>query len=170
MKVRVTGLFLLFLSLVTAHAQVPSFINYQGKLIDGTNLVNASVTVDFYLYTNSTGGSPLYIETDAGISVVDGLYSTFLGDNPTIGIFADALTNTTLYVEVRINGTTLSPRERLASVSYAMLAGGVTNGAISTAMLAGGAVTESKIATKRGHVSAARRRRRSPTRTSAYPP
>jgi hypothetical protein len=146
MKMRLMGLFLLFFTLASAHAQVPSLVNYQGRLINGTNLVNASVTVDFYLYTNSVGGSLVYLETDAGVAVVDGLYSTFLGDNPTIGVFADALTNAPLYVEVRINGATMCPRERIASVSYAITAGGVTNGAVSTSMMADGAVTGPKIA------------------------
>ena len=57
MNKRLAGLLVVFSALVSANAQVPSLINYQGKLLDGTNLVNTSVSEDFYVYTNSSGGA-----------------------------------------------------------------------------------------------------------------
>ena len=147
MKVCLRRLVFLFLGLTTAHAQVPSLVNYQGKLINGSNLVNGTVNIGFLLYTNSTGGSALFFETDANVPVVDGLYATMIGDNPSAGTLAAVLTNDAVYLEVQVNGTTLLPRERMASVSYALLAGGVTNGAIIGSMLSDGVITGAKLAT-----------------------
>lgn len=130
----------------SASAQIPAFINYQGRLINGTNLVNGTVTFLFTLYDDAAGGTAQFVEQDSNVAVVDGLYSTTIGDNPLSGTLAAALTNRALWIEVTANGTTLSPRERVASVGYAMLAGGVTNGAILTPMIAASAVTGDKIA------------------------
>ncbi|HMP35754.1 MAG TPA: tail fiber domain-containing protein [Kiritimatiellia bacterium] len=107
-------------------AQPPALINYQGRLINGTNLVNGTVTLTFRIHTNATGGNLIYEATNLAV-VADGLYATQFGD-------AMATTNTTLslnqalnrgglsaqlWLEVAVNGTNLSPRERLLAVPYA---------------------------------------------------
>ena len=38
-------------------AQTPEVINYQGRLINGTNLVNAQVGISLRIYTNAAGGA-----------------------------------------------------------------------------------------------------------------
>lgn len=126
-------------------AQVPSFINFQGRLLSGTNLVNGSVEMWLRLYTNASGGVHFYEDTGT-VAVADGLYSTRIGDGTSYGSFPAVLTNSPLYVEVVVNSTILSPRERLASVAYALTAGGVTNRAISNAMLDDNAVSSAKVA------------------------
>lgn len=128
------------LAALSAPAQVPTMVNYQGRLIDGTNLVSESVNFLFTLYDAASGGTAQYVEQDNSVAVVDGLYSTYVGDNPLIGSFVTALTNSQLWIEVSANGTTLSPRERITSVGYALMAGGVTNGAITTAKIAANAI------------------------------
>ena len=126
-------------------AQVPQTINYQGKLVDGTNLVNASTTMVFRLYNNDSGGAQQYVETQT-VTVVDGLYSAQVGAAPDFGTLAAAATNEPLYLEVQVGDTILAPRERVVSVMYALRAAGVTNGAISSAMLGNSAVTAAKLA------------------------
>ncbi len=106
----------------SALAQVPNQINYQGRLVDGTNLVNGSVGMSLKLYNVASGGTALY-EDFSLVNVVDGLYSTFIGDNTVSGSLTNALTNSSVYVEVVVNSNTLTPRERLASVAYALRAG-----------------------------------------------
>ena len=100
-------------------AQVPQLINYQGRLLDGTNLVSGSVGLSLRLYNAPSGGSILYEDSNS-VTVADGLYSTLIGDQTNSGDFASALTNAQLWIEVAVNGTALSPRERLASAAYAV--------------------------------------------------
>lgn len=56
---------------------------------------------------------------------MDGLYSTFIGDNPASSALLTALTNAALYVEVAVNGSALSSREQLASVGYSLTTRGL---------------------------------------------
>ncbi len=104
---------------LVARAQVPTLINYQGRLLDGTNLVNATVNMSLTLYNSPSGGGFQYVDTGS-VVVVDGLYSTFLGDGTALGTLTNALAQTNAYLEVTVNGTPMSPRERLASVAYAV--------------------------------------------------
>ena len=126
----------------SAEAQVPERINYQGRLVRGSNLVNGSVQIVFRMYDADTGGIVQYAETQT-VAAVDGLYSTTIGGETGL---ADVLTNDRLYLEVEVDGTTLSPREQLVSVPFALMAGAVTNGAITGRMLADYAVTSNKLA------------------------
>ncbi len=115
-----------------AHAQAPQLINYQGRLLNGTNLVNENVGLSLRLFRSQTGGTPLYEDSNSVI-VVDGLYSTYIGDNPTNAAFVAALTNAEVWVETSVNGQTLTPRERLASVGYSLATRGLlvtTNGSV----------------------------------------
>ncbi|HDL77860.1 MAG TPA: hypothetical protein ENG36_03755, partial [Lentisphaerae bacterium] len=123
---------------------VPEMFNYQGRLVDENGLVNGVRTMVFRLYNAQTGGDVVFIETQQ-VTVVDGLYSVQVGDNPDYGSLRDALTNAELWLEVAIGTNTLSPRERVISVMYALMADRVTTGATTTAMLADGAVTTAKL-------------------------
>ncbi len=129
------ALFALLLSTLSTPAQPPPLINYQGRLVDGTNLVNGSIGLSLRLFPQSVGGSILYEDSNT-VAVADGLYSTFLGDNTTDGsldiLFQEDFP---LYLETMVNGTALAPRERVGSVFYALLASNVVNGAITPAQV-----------------------------------
>lgn len=127
-----------------ATAQAPYLVNYQGRLVDGTNLFTDAVTIVFSLYNHETAGSLVYMETQA-VTVVDGLFSTIIGESPDHGNLESAVTNGPLYLELAVAGTTLAPREHIVSSPYALLAGGVGTSAILTSMLADGAVSSNKI-------------------------
>lgn len=109
---------LLLLLVTSAPAQAPDLINYQGRLVQGTNLVNGAVELTLSLYDASTAGSLLYADSNT-VTVVDGLYSTYIGDATIFGDLDSALTNAQVWLEAVVNGSTLSPRERLVSVPYA---------------------------------------------------
>ena len=136
--------FVLLVVSFSASGQVPNLINYQGRLLNGTNLVNATTTMVFRLYGSSGGTDVFFVETQS-VTVVDGLYSTRIGFLPDYGTLADAVTNQPLFLEVQVGGAVLSPRERVVAVAYALVAQGVEEGAITTAMLADEAVTGAKI-------------------------
>jgi len=99
--------------------EIPQLINYQGRLVDGTNLVSADVEMVLRLYDTNTLGNLLYEDSNT-VGVVDGLYSTFIGDDTLSGSLTDALTNTEVWIEVEVNQTVLTPRERLVSAAYAI--------------------------------------------------
>lgn len=120
----------------------PAAIHQQGRLIDGTNLVNGAATIVYRLYAALEGGAALAGDTN-DVTVVDGLYSTTLDLAPAV--WAAVLTNAELYLETEVDGTPLAPRERVGASAYALLAAGVTNGAIGELQLATGAVTETKL-------------------------
>ena len=101
-------------------AQEPQMFRYQGRILDNDALVSGNLDFSFKLYDTPTGGSSLY-EDAATIAVVDGLYSTMIGDDTTSGgDLGDALNNPAVYLEIEVGGETLTPRERIVSVPYAM--------------------------------------------------
>ena len=54
------------------------------------------------------------------MTIIDGLYSTYIGDDTVSGSISNALAADSVYLEITINGQTLSPREQLVSVPYAL--------------------------------------------------
>jgi hypothetical protein len=129
---------------VVAFGQVPTKINYQGRLLNGTNLFSGTTNIVTALYTASSGGTAIYAETNSNVGVLDGLYSLFIGDEAT-GL-GNALTNSAVYLELTVGTQTLTPREQLASGAYALLAGGVQSTGVTAGMIAPGAVGSSQIA------------------------
>jgi hypothetical protein len=114
----------LFFALATTfilplNAQVPMVFNYQGRIVDGTNLVNGTLAVVIDLYDAETGGGRVYSETQT-LSVLDGLYSLSIGaSNNTPGSLLSALESDTVYLELTFDATVLSPRSRIVSVTFA---------------------------------------------------
>ncbi len=135
----------LLLAALPSLAQVPALINYQGRLVNGTNLVNGTVGLTLQLYDEATGGNLLYADSN-NVAVADGLYTTFLGDNTVEGSLEDAAQYTNLHLEVVVNGQILSPRERVAAATYALLAGTVPDGSITQNKLAPGSIGSEQIA------------------------
>ncbi len=132
---------ILMLAAITATAQVPDLINYQGKLVQGTNLYNGTLSIMFRLFDVPTGGAiPLYVDSNT-VPVVDGLYSTYIGDHGIFGSFDVALAGTSVWVEVVLAGTNVvTPRERLVAAPYAQVAAGVEAAGIQTHMIGTGQI------------------------------
>lgn len=126
--------FLLGVIELSVWAKAPEMFRYQGRLVDGTNLVNSTLPMTFKLYDHPTVGTMLYEDYNT-VSVVDGLYSTMIGDNTVSGSLTDALTNSMVYLEITIDGQTLSPREQLVSVPYAMDSGSGGNPVVSGSLV-----------------------------------
>ena len=99
-----------------------STINYQGRLADpdGTPISDI-LTFKFSLYDAPTDGNLLWgPESHDDVPVSDGLFSVRLGQYeslpPTLFNGGD------VWLEIVVKGETLSPREKLAAVPYAMVA------------------------------------------------
>ena len=99
-------------------AQAPNLIHYQGRLINGTNLVNGPANLTFQIHSHPTLTNVLFQATNAVVAV-DGLYATWIGQHVTIGSLDNALSSPEAWLQVIANGQPLSPRERLLSVPYA---------------------------------------------------
>lgn len=118
------------------HAQPPALINYQGRLVDGPNLISGTLMIEMRLYDAASGGTLLYTDFHPAVEAVDGLFDVQIGANPTFGNLATALDSPQVWLELEVDSILLSPRERLVSVPYAMQAGSVGAGSIGFNQLA----------------------------------
>ncbi|MBI2844639.1 MAG: tail fiber domain-containing protein [Armatimonadetes bacterium] len=136
---------LVLVAACTASAQgVPRVLDYQGRLTNssGVPLPDGSYQVQFKLFPVETGGTPLWIETKI-VQVAGGLFATTLGyDVPLEASIFDG----SLYLEIVVEGTTLSPRRQMVSSPFALRAGTVDDGAITTAKIADNSISGAKLA------------------------
>jgi hypothetical protein len=121
--------------------------SYQGQLTDaaGNPIPNAALPMTFRLYTVASGGTACWTEARTGanpVNVQNGLFQVLLGQLTTIP--TSCLTGDA-YLELVVNGETLSPRELLTSVAFAVEARTVPDGVITAVKIADGAVTSAKI-------------------------
>ena len=96
---------------------VPRRISYQGLITkaDGSPTDDGSYEVTFRVYSTVDGGSPIWAENQE-VTVNNGIISTVLGNtNPFTVIPQEA------YLELTVDGSTLSPRQILTSVFYSVL-------------------------------------------------
>jgi len=99
-------------------------INYQGRLADAAgHPVSDTVTLQFAIYDAATGGNLLWTETHANVPVSDGLFSVRLGSQTSGGLPLDVFSGGDVWLETTVEGETLTPREKLAAVPFAMMAG-----------------------------------------------
>lgn len=103
-----------------ARAEAPSMMTYQGRLQLSGALANGPQTVKIKL-CDMFDCSATVIDTGAqGVSVVNGLFKTTF-TAPSGGIdFSTPGKN--WYLQVEVNGTPLSPTERLTSSAFAVVA------------------------------------------------
>jgi len=95
---------------------VASKINYQGQLRDGAgNPLDGSYDMEFLFYDAVTGGSQVGSTiTKNDVLVDDGLFSVKLD------VDQDAFCGQELWLEVRVGGEILSPRQEILPVPYAL--------------------------------------------------
>ncbi len=100
---------------------IPRILSYQGKLTDelGNPVADTTYNVTFRLYTQPTGGSAFWNETQT-VRTKSGLFSALLGSVTPIGSMPDA---GAAYLGMAVmGGPELTPRLRLASAAYSFLA------------------------------------------------
>ena len=143
MKTVVTSFAALVCGFIPVRAQsgesVPLLIKCQGRLHNGEELLNGPVKMTLRVYPSAVSGKALYEDTST-VNVIDGIYSTFLGDDTVDGDLMNALDAGEAYLEITANGTTFAPRERLLTVPYALIAKAVVKGGITEDMVQEGTV------------------------------
>lgn len=104
-----------------AVATVPVQVNYQGLLLDDLGApVDGTVDLEFELFDAEVGGSSLWTESHDDVEVQDGVYQVSLG--ATSPITPQTLSHPAVFLEVSVDGETLTPRQRLLAVPYAIQA------------------------------------------------
>jgi hypothetical protein len=158
-------------SLVFADSLVPTKLSYQGRvsdssgtLIGATSAVNR--TVYFKLYTTSTGGTPVWAESQT-VTISAGEFSVLIGNGTGISTFVgpsapattpyktladiiNSASSSSLYLGVTVddgNSTTtdveISPRQQFVSGAFALratVAESVASSGITASMIASGVV------------------------------
>ncbi len=119
------GLFLPSLS-----QAVPYITNFQGHLADslGSTVPDGNYNMVFRVYDDATAVDPINLlwEETQTVAVAGGIYNVLLGNgttNPSYGSFDPNLfSGDDRWLEVTVNGETLLPRQKIASVAYSMQA------------------------------------------------
>jgi hypothetical protein len=111
-------------------------VHYQGHLSNAQgNPLNNNVNLSFTLYDAMAGGSAVWgPEIHANVPVSNGVFTVGLGSVLAGGFPMDILINN-IYLEIAVNGETLSPREPIRSVPIAGLALTVPDGSIPSSAL-----------------------------------
>jgi hypothetical protein len=156
---------LLLISTDTLLAQVPQLLSYQGRVVVGTTnfdgsgqfkfaLVNASGSTTYWSNDGSStaGSEPI---AAVALTVIKGLYSVQLGDTTLTNMTAvpaSVFNNPDVRLRVwfndGVNGSQmLAPDQRIAAVGYAIVAGTVPDGSITSAKIASGAIGSSQLGT-----------------------
>jgi hypothetical protein len=104
---------------------VPRLVKFGGVLKDASgNLLTNTVGITFAIYSEQTGGAPLWQETQ-NVQFSQGRYTVFLGDSTSAGIPAELFASGQprwLGVRPQLPGEEEQPRVLLASVPYALKA------------------------------------------------
>ena len=116
------------LAVPPASAQsVPTTINYQGRLLQNTATQEAttgSVDIVFSIWsgpTSDSGAVQLWTESWTGVTLSNGIFSVLLGTNGSPLDPADFQGDASLYLELEVDGETLSPRQQLGSAPFAIV-------------------------------------------------
>jgi hypothetical protein len=98
-------------------AGVPVMMNYQGYLTDLDNAPrHGTFGMDFAIFADSVGGSPLWSESYGSVSVEAGIFNVLLGSvNPLPAVI---FSGPRLWLETTVADTTLAPRRPLVTVPY----------------------------------------------------
>jgi len=98
-------------------------LNYQGKLTDSSgDPVTGIVSVTFAIYDALTGGTQLWSETHVSVTVTNGLFNAILGG--TTSIPDSVSSGGERYFQLTVDGETITPRQRIVSVLFALKAQG----------------------------------------------
>ncbi|MEE4330581.1 MAG: hypothetical protein V2J10_06920, partial [Wenzhouxiangella sp.] len=120
-----TGLLILALCLPGLASAQESSITYQGQLEQSGEPFTGTANLQFRLYPQLTGGSQIGSQqTLQNVPIADGLFQVELDYEP-----AD-FDGGERYLEIRVNGTPLSPRQRVTATPYALIAATTAAGAV----------------------------------------
>lgn len=108
---------------------VPMLINYQGELkaVDGSPLPDGSYDMVFRIYETAGSATPLWEERHYAmdghpVQLKDGILSVLLGSAVGDKLSAGLFDLPEAWLQIRVAGEVMSPRQRIASVAYSIRA------------------------------------------------
>jgi len=109
-----------FAFLLASAIEVPTLINYQGKLTNAAGQPQTGTfNFVFAIYDAETGGTQYWSETQTVTTDNLGLFNVLLGSvNPPVNLPEGP----DCYLEITVEGTTLTPRQRIVSNGYSYFA------------------------------------------------
>jgi len=111
--------FIIFLVSLSFAADVPRTMSYQGKVTDMSGVaINGVHSFRFSIYDAETGGTSLWSETHATVSVSKGLFSVILGETAPINLRFDRQ----YWLQIQVDAIVLNPRLPFSNSSYAFRA------------------------------------------------
>lgn len=125
MRFVLMGLMAGVLFVMPLQAAVPGVINFQGYLTDsgGQTLPDGSYTMNFFMFDAAIGGNQLWNAPDGEqqtVIVINGIYNIQLGMVEPLD--SSVFSGGTAWLEVVVEGETLSPRQRITATAYALKA------------------------------------------------
>ena len=145
-------LLLVFVVVNMAFAQVPKTLNFQGVLTDASDLpLQGTYTFTFNIYDVPTGGSTLWTEIHSLTTDINGLYNAVLGASSGTAVPINIAFDMPYYLEIDVDGTTLSSRVVLTTPSYTLndnledLADGSLSGSLVGSGIAGANIDDNSI-------------------------
>ncbi|MBI4655393.1 MAG: hypothetical protein HY746_01475 [Elusimicrobia bacterium] len=137
-------------------AAAPLRVNFQGKLDESGQPVTGTKNFIFKIYDASSGGNLVWTSQTHSVSITNGIFSVVLQTGTPVDISTSTFSGPR-YVEITIDGTTLSPREEIVSAPYSLVAQSLSSDAIVnwnalTSVPAGFADGAAGHITKRSHV------------------
>ena len=110
-----------------ASPTVPNrILSFQGRLTDSAgNPITSSTNILFKLYNSDTGGTQLYTSgtgnSDTVVPDTNGIFSVVIGKSHGSGIPSSVFSeNLDIWLEITSGGETMTPRQQIATVGYAL--------------------------------------------------
>ncbi len=109
----------------SAACAVPQLLSYQGILKDSSgNYLTGTYSIQFKIYSASTGGTALWTETQSSVSAASGKFNVQLGSVTTLDLDFDQ----DYWLSIKVGSDSeMTPRIRLTSAGYAYMAENVVN-------------------------------------------
>ncbi len=129
MKTRIFALFVPALIVAMTLAVAPALgggtplgtaFTYQGQLKENGLPANSEFAMDFALFDIESGGAQIGVAISQDVTVTNGLFTALLNDSGQFGV--GAFDGQQRFLEIRVNGTTLSPRQPVTATPYAQTA------------------------------------------------
>lgn len=102
-------------------AGAPLKINFQGRLDESGQPAEGSKSFVFKIYDVSSGGTPVWTSAAQSLALSQGVFSASLAAGTPAALSTGTFTGAR-YVEITVDGVTLSPRQEMVSAPYALVA------------------------------------------------
>ncbi len=112
-----------------SYAGAPLKINFQGRLEESGKAAQGTKNFTFDVYDAQSGGALVWTSLSAGVAVANGVFSVVLEAGTPLNL-STATFSGPRYIEITVDGTTLSPRQEMVSAPYALVAQALSSDAV----------------------------------------